>query len=132
MALNVATVMTELQTALDTIDGLRVSDTIPDSVNPPIAVCGFGGITYNRTFDGSVDLEVEVTVIVGRQSSRTGQTDLYGYLSTGTATSIKDAIETGSYTQNVDVRVDGAPAVVDVELAGTNYLGVQFPVMVIN
>lgn len=131
MALNLATLLGEVETALDTISGLRVSDTIPERIAPPIAVCTLGQVAYDQSFDGSMDVEVEVTVIVGRQSIRSGQTDLYGYMAPTGSGSIKAAIEGGTYTQDVAVRVTGVPGLIDIDVAGGSYIGATFSVAVL-
>ena len=93
-----STVRTNLKTALQSISGLRVLDTLPDSANIPtqgaLAVVGMLDMNYdftlNRGFDSAT---VSVMVIVGRMSESAAQTRLDGYLQSTGATSIKTAIE---------------------------------------
>ena len=35
---------------LTKIVGLRVSETLPDNPNPPVAVIGLNKVSYNKTF----------------------------------------------------------------------------------
>jgi hypothetical protein len=93
-----STVRANLKTALQTVSGLRVLDTIPDSANIPtqgaLAVVGMLDMnfdfTLNRGFDSA---SLSVLLIVGRMSESAAQTRLDGYLQSSGATSIKAAIE---------------------------------------
>jgi hypothetical protein len=80
---------------LATISGLRTSATVPDSINPPIAVVMPNSITYDTAFarSGGDEYEFLVMVIVGRVDERSAQNNLDGYCSGTGATSIKAAIE---------------------------------------
>jgi hypothetical protein len=82
---------------LRTLTGLRVSETVPDSFSPPIAVLSLQSVQYNGAFNtrsaqGLTTYNFTVSVIVGKVSERVAQTRLDSYISTGTAT-IKAAIE---------------------------------------
>jgi hypothetical protein len=61
-----------LATNLGTIAGLRTTATVPDQVNPPIAVIMPPTITYDLAFarSGGDEYEFIVMVIVGRVDER--------------------------------------------------------------
>lgn len=93
-----STVRANLKTALQTVSGLRVLDTIPDSANIPtqgaLAVVGMLDLnfdfTLNRGFDSA---SCSVLVIVGRMSESAAQNRLDSYLQSSGSSSIKAAIE---------------------------------------
>jgi hypothetical protein len=80
---------------LATVAGLRTSATVPDSINPPIAVVMPNSVTYDTAFarSGGDEYEFLVMVIVGRVDERTAQNKLDDYCSGTGANSIKAAIE---------------------------------------
>lgn len=82
---------------LRTLTGLRVSETIPDSFSPPIAVLSLQSVQYNGAFNtssaqGLTTYNFVVSVIVGKVAERVAQSRLDSYVSTG-ASSVKKAIE---------------------------------------
>ncbi len=93
-----STVRANLKTALQSVSGLRVLDTIPDSANIPtqgaLAVVGMLDLnfdfTLNRGFDSA---SCSVLVIVGRMSESAAQNRLDSYLQSSGSSSIKAAIE---------------------------------------
>lgn len=92
---SISDLRTGIAANLATIPGLRTSATVPDSVNPPIAVVMPNSINYDTAFarTGGDEYEFIVMAIVGRVEERTAQNRLDAYCS-GTGTeSIKAAIE---------------------------------------
>jgi hypothetical protein len=82
---------------LRTLTGLRVSETIPDSFSPPIAIVSLQSVQYNGAFNtssaqGLTTYNFVVSVIVGKVAERVAQSRLDSYVSTG-ASSVKKAIE---------------------------------------
>jgi hypothetical protein len=82
---------------LRTLTGLRVSETIPDSFSPPIAILSLQSVQYNGAFNttttqGLTTYNFVVSVIVGKVAERVAQSRLDSYVSTG-ASSVKKAIE---------------------------------------
>lgn len=92
---SISDLRTGIATNLATISGLRTSATVPDSVNPPIAVVMPNSINYDTSFarTGGDDHEFIVLVIVGRVEERTAQNTLDAFCSGTGASSIKTAIE---------------------------------------
>jgi hypothetical protein len=130
---SVVSLRTGLATRLTTIAGLRASATVPDDVQPPMAVVGAPKITYDTTMGRGFDTyEFLVTVIVGRVNERSAQNVLDGYCAPTGATSVKAAIE-GNQT------LGGASKALRVtEMRGNNalvigditYLAAEFVVIV--
>jgi hypothetical protein len=92
---SISELRTGLATNLATISGLRTSATVPDSINPPIAVVMPSSINYDTAFarTGGDEFEFIVLVIVGRVDERSAQNRLDAYCSGTGASSIKTAIE---------------------------------------
>jgi hypothetical protein len=91
---NISELRSGIKTNLSTITGLRVSDTIPDQINPPQAILSLTSIDYNKAMHrGATLYTFTLTVMVARQSERSGQAKLDSYVqSTGTS-SIRNAVE---------------------------------------
>ena len=119
---------------LATISGLRTSATVPDSINPPIAVVMPGSITYDIAFarTGGDEYEFTVLVIVGRVDERTAQNRLDAYCSgTGTGT-IKAAIESDKTLggKAMSLRVTSLRNYNQLTVGDTTYLSAEFVVQV--
>lgn len=83
-----------LRTALANIDGLRVSEFIPDSLNPPLATVAVDNVQYHTAFGhNNPRYTFTVAVVVARSSDRIAQRRLDGYLSADGAQSVRAAIE---------------------------------------
>ncbi len=77
---------------LQTIKGLRVIETLPDVINPPMAMIGLDKIVYNRQNNAAMsEYTFKVTVVVGRVVERVAQNNLDVYVAPG-AVSIKQAL----------------------------------------
>jgi hypothetical protein len=126
-----------MKTALQTVSGLRVLDTLPDSANIPtngaLAVIGMLDMTYdftlNRGFDSAT---LSVLVIVGRMSESAAQNRLDGYLQSSGSSSIKAAIEADKtlsgavQTLRVTQAVSGT-----ITVANIDYLSYRYEVTLI-
>ena len=79
---------------LATIPGLRVSSTIPDNPNPPIAIVQLNRVQYHQDFKrGMTEYNFAVQVVVGRVDERTAQRNLDAYCSSTGESSIYLAVE---------------------------------------
>ena len=119
---------------LATISGLRTSATVPDSINPPIAVVMPASVTYDIAFarTGGDEYEFTVLVIVGRVDERTAQNRLDAYCSgTGTGT-IKAAIESDKTLggKAMSLRVTSLRNYNQLTVGDTTYLSAEFVVQV--
>jgi hypothetical protein len=116
----------------DNIPGLRVSETIPDSPNPPQAIIGLDSVNYDQAFQrGMSEYSFTISVLAGRVSERNAQTRLDSYIDPGSAT-IKNAIESDRSLGGkvFDVRVSEMSNIGAVNLGETIYLGADFSVQV--
>jgi hypothetical protein len=116
----------------DNIPGLRVSETIPDQPNPPMAVISLETVNYDQTFQrGMTEYLFTVSVLAGRVSERHAQARLDSYIDPGSAT-VKTAIESDKSLGGkvFDVRVSEMSNIGAVNLGETIYLGADFSVQV--
>jgi hypothetical protein len=117
---------------LATISGLRVVETLPDIVNPPMAMIGLDKIAYNKQNNRSMaEYTFKVTVVIGRVNERIAQRTLDVYVAPG-AGSIKYAVESdrtlGGNAFDVFVAELGAYGAVNI--SGIDYLSAEFSVQV--
>ncbi len=130
--MSIALIRAGLGKNLATIRGLRVAETIPDQVSPPIAVVSLTTVDYDGALQGGLTTYTfTVTVIVGRVSERTAQRTLDAYISPG-AGSIKTAIESDRQLSQsaFDCRVEGLTSYGSVTIGDVNYLAADFTVTV--
>jgi hypothetical protein len=123
---------TGLGNNLKTISGLRVVETLPDLVNPPMAMIGLDKITYNRQNNRAMsEYTFKVTVVVGRVSERTAQASLDVLVAPGSG-SVKYAVESdrtlGGWA--FDVFVPELSVYGSVNINGIDYLSAEFSVQV--
>jgi hypothetical protein len=130
--MNLADVMDELGTALETIDGLRVFPYFADRIVPPAAVLAWPDpITYDETMGRGSDREtMHLFVMVGRFDARTTRDRLAQYLDGSGDTSIKAKVEGGTYTAFDSVRV-AEVSVDSYTSAGVELLGADFTLDII-
>ena len=116
----------------DNVPGLRVSETIPDSPSPPVAIISLDTVNYDQTFQrGMTEYLFVVSVLAGRVSERNAQRRLDSYIDPGSAT-VKTAIESDKSLGGkvFDVRVSEMSNIGAVNLGETVYLGADFSVQV--
>lgn len=115
---------------LATISGLRVSEEIPDQVNPPQAVISLTTVEYDNAFkQGLTIYRFLVTLIASRASDRWAQIRLDGYCSNGDD-SVKLAIESDKTLSGsaYDVRVTEMGNIGTISLDESMYLAAEFSV----
>lgn len=121
---------------LATITGLRVHDTVPDTVSPPAAVVRPDQgtfLTYDTTMGGeSHDYLFVVTVLVAGGVDRAAQEAVDAYLATSGARSIHAALEADPELGGVadDAHVSSARNYGPVTFAGVDYFGADLLVQV--
>ena len=130
--MSISALRTALGNNLKTISGLRVVETLPDLVNPPMAMIGLDKITYNRQNNRSMsEYTFKVTVVLGRVSERTAQASLDVLVAPGSG-SLKYALESdrtlGGNAFEVFVAELGAYGAVSMN--GIDYLSAEFSVQV--
>jgi hypothetical protein len=117
---------------LQTITGLRVVETLPDLVNPPMAMIGLTKVAYNQQNQRSMaEYTFQVTVVVGRVSERTAQASLDVLVAPGQG-SVKYAIESDRTLGGnaYEVFVPELSAYGAVSINGIDYLSAEFSVQV--
>lgn len=127
-------IRTGLSNNIDNIAGLIVHKTIPDQIVTPCAVIGTPDVEFDTTMARGADkLLIPVRVYASRASDRSGQEKIDEYLASSGATSIKAAIESdvtlGGAAHTLRVRSASGFGVYNI--AGSDYLGVEFTVEVI-
>lgn len=123
-----------IKTRLQTITGLRVSDFIPDSVNPPTAVVMFPDeIEYDHAMQRGLDkIILSVVLIVGRMSDRASEVALGSFSDGSGSSSVKAAIEADKTLGGAAkaLRVTEATNFGPIEVNGTKYLSCEFRIEV--
>jgi hypothetical protein len=117
---------------LQTIKGLRVVETLPDLVNPPMAMIGLTKVNYNQQNQRSMaEYTFQVTVVLGRVSERTAQASLDVLVAPGQG-SIKYALESDRTLGGnaYEVFVPELSAYGAVSINGIDYLSAEFSVQV--
>lgn len=125
--MNLASVMDEIATQVDTISGLRVYAWPVPAITPPAAVMTYpGSYVFDATYGRGMDrLTLLMAVVVGKADQRSARDRLGAYVNGSGSSSIKAVVQAGTYTTFHTVRV------VDVDfgevtIAGTAYLGATF------
>lgn len=127
-------IRTALAEKIGSIIGLRTAATVPDQVNPPIAVIIPERVTYDEAYArGLVVYTFIVQVVVGKVSERTAQNRLDGFVNPTGATSIKAAIEADKSLGGVvfDSRVTEMTTYTVVQIGDIAYLSCEFRVTVL-
>lgn len=127
--MNVSDVMDQLTTALGTITGLRAYAWARDSITPPAALVMLPtSYTFDETYGrGSDRASFDVVVCVGRADDRSAFKAIGAYANGSGASSIKAALDGGTYTACDSVRTTSVTFDV-VRIAGTDYLAATFEV----
>jgi len=119
---------------LATISGLRTTATVPDQINPPIAVVMPNTITYDTAFarSGGDEYEFLVMVIVGRVDERSAQNKLDAYASSSGNSSVKAAIEKDKTLggKAFSLRVSSLRGYQSVTVGDITYLSAEWVVQV--
>lgn len=125
--MNLTDVMEEVAARLATIKGMRVFPYPADSVSPPAAIVSYPEtLTYDETYGrGSDRMALPVVVVVGKPYDRSTRDLITRYTDGSGASSVKAALETGTYASCDGVRVTRAEFDV-VSIAGTDYVAAQF------
>ena len=129
---DVSALRTGIATNLATVSGLRTAATVPDQINPPIAVVMPSSVSYDDTFHRGMQTYVfNVLVIVGRVDERTAQSNLDAYVSSTGASSIKLAIEGDKTLGGVvfDTRVSEMRNYGQLPVSEVTYLTAEFTVL---
>jgi len=117
---------------LSTIKGLRVVETLPDLVNPPMAMIALDKVAYNKQNNRSMaEYTFKVMVVLGRVSERVAQTSMDVLVAPGVG-SIKYAVESDRTLAGYafDVFFAETNAIGAVSVNGIDYYSAEFSVQV--
>ena len=134
MTVSITQLRTGLAANLATIPGLRTAATLPDQVNPPVALISLERVNYQKTMQrGLTEYLFKVTVIVSRQSERNAQNNLDAYCSSNGTYSVLNALETDKTLGGVafDLTMVSLDAYGSVVIGETTYLSAEFSVQVL-
>lgn len=121
-----------IATNIQTIPGVRTAATMPDNVNPPIAIIYPESISYDDTFQrGMQTYQFAVVMVVGRVSERSAQNSLDAIVASTGEYSMKLAIESDKTLggKAYDVRVTNMRAYSSFAVGDVNYLAAEFVVL---
>ncbi|GAA2355328.1 hypothetical protein Cme02nite_69380 [Catellatospora methionotrophica] len=121
-------VMDELGARLNTISGLRVSDFPPPTVTPPAGIVSYPDrVEFDATYGRGVDviLDLPIVIVEGKATDRGARDRISAYAAGSGTRSVKQVIESGTYTSFDEVRVKSAEFDV-ITIAGIDYISVLF------
>jgi hypothetical protein len=129
---NVAEVMAELATAVDTIDGLNTFPFWADRIEPPAAV-----VAWPEPYDfdatmarGSDSATFPLVVLVGKVDDASAAIELGAYCDGSGARSIKEVIEAHAPTAYDVATVESVEFAV-TSVAGVEYLAATFAISIV-
>lgn len=133
MAGDLADIRGGLAARLRTINGLLVSEQIPEQITPPMAVIMLDRVDYHGAFKGGLThWQFVISIFVGRMAEQAAQDRLDEYLSWSGQQMIRDALEAdqslGGKAQTCTVQA--ARAIRPMPVGDAFYLGVEFEVRV--
>ena len=119
----------------DNIEGLRASAIVPDQMVAPIAIVSRRAFDPRYVFSGAkAQYELTITIYVPRTADRAMQNLLDEFVEVSGATSVIEAVQTGSNWTNVTVdyaQVVNVSEVSAVSVDTAEYLAVQLDVEVV-
>jgi hypothetical protein len=130
---SIAQLRSGLATALGTLPGVRVYQSLPDEVNVPAALVSFEKVTFDKASGRAVAVYTfKVTIAVGRTVERVAQSNLDLYVDQSSKQSVKVALEADPTLGGVayDVYVPELSAYGGITLNGIDYLGAEFSVTI--
>jgi hypothetical protein len=133
MTTTISELRTAIATTLSGITGLRTSAFVPDTVSPPIAIIEPNSIKFDVSMGRGLDeLNFKVTVIVGRATDRSAQSQIDAFCSSAGSTSVKQVLESNRTLGGKcnDLRVTGLNSYGSIQIADTPYLAAEFAVIV--
>jgi hypothetical protein len=125
--MNLAAVMQAIADRLDTINGLRCFAYPESALTPPGAVVLYPErIAFDEAYQRGMDrITLPVLLVVGKVSDRSARDQIGVYCDGVGAASVKQVVESGTYTAFDVVTVTGVDFDV-ATLAGTDYLAANF------
>lgn len=129
--MNIAAIREDLQTRLQTIDGLETYDTTPAAPQVPcVIVYPISGLVHEAFERGASNIRFGLQILVQLADWPSAQNALDSYLTVGSTTSIVDAVELNLYGGE-DVTVENWDGYGQVEIGSVTYASVTFYVVVL-
>lgn len=133
MAGNLSDIRKGLVGQLALVRGLRVSEHVPEQVNPPAAIITRAEVDYTQNMSGGLtEWSMQVQLIAGRMADQQSQRQIDDWLSWDGDQSVRQAIEAdrtlGGNCQTS--RVASADALSSVQVGDSEYIGVTVAVTV--
>ena len=133
MAGNLSDIRKGLAGQLASVRGLRVSEMVPEQINPPAAIITRATVDYSLNAAGGLtEWDMQVQLVAGRMADQQSQRQIDAWLSWDGAQSVRAALEAdrtlGGNCQTS--RVTGADALVSIQVGDSDYVGVTLSVTV--
>jgi hypothetical protein len=133
MAGNLSDIRKGLLGQLSLVRGLRVSEHVPEQINPPAAIITKAEVDYTQNMSGGLtEWSMQVQLIAGRMADQQSQRQIDAWLSWDGDQSVRQAIEAdrtlGGNCQTS--RVTSADALSSVQVGDSEYIGVTVAVTV--
>jgi hypothetical protein len=133
MAGNLSDIRKGLSGQLALVRGLRVSEHVPEQLNPPAAVITRAEVDYTQAMSGGLTMwSMQVQLVAGRMADQQSQRQIDAWLSWEGDQSVRQAIEAdrtlGGNCQTS--RVTTAEALATIQVGDSEYIGVTINVTV--
>lgn len=130
--MNIVNVLDQIAARLATISGLRVSAYPPDNVQVPAAIVSWPDrYDFDETYGrGSDRMTIPVVVLVEREPDNVAREQLAVFCHGSGSSSIKQVIESGTYSALDSLRVESVAFGV-ATYAGTDYTAATFSIDVV-
>jgi hypothetical protein len=133
MAGNLSDIRKGLAGQLALVRGLRVSEQVPEQINPPAAVITRASVDYSVNAGGGLtEWSMQVQLVAGRMADQQSQRQVDAWLSWDGPQSVRAALESdrtlGGNCQTS--RVTTADALITMQIGDSEYIGVTLNVTV--
>lgn len=133
MAGNLSDIRRGLVGQLALVRGLRVSEHVPEQINPPAAIITRAEVDYTQNMSGGLtEWSMQVQLVAGRMADQQSQRQIDDWLSYDGEYSVRAAIEAdrtlGGNCQTS--RVVSADALSSITIGDSEYIGVTIAVTV--
>jgi len=133
MAGNLSDIRKGLSGQLSLVRGLRVSEHVPEQLNPPAAVITRAEVDYTQAMSGGLTMwSMQVQLVAGRMADQQSQRQIDAWLSWDGDQSVRQAIEAdrtlGGNCQTS--RVTTAEALTTLQVGDSEYISVTVNVTV--
>ena len=133
MAGNLSDIRKGLAGQLAQVRGLRVSEQVPEQINPPAAIITRATVDYSLNASGGLtEWSMQVQLVAGRMADQQSQRTIDAWLSWDGPQSVRAALEAdrtlGGNCQTS--RVTTADALTSLQVGDSEYIGVTLSVTV--